>query len=82
MGITKITRNFQVTIPRYIRELVKLREGDRVLFTVDGDKLSLTKADNNIIENTSGIWNTKENGAEYQRRMRSEWKKRKNRLTS
>lgn len=81
MGIAKITRNYQITIPKYIRELIKLKEGDKILFTIDGDKVSLIRTDKNIIENTAGIWaDMKETGAEYQRRIRSGWKRRKKRI--
>jgi AbrB family looped-hinge helix DNA binding protein len=31
-GDSKVTRKFQVTIPRAIRELLKLHSGDRVVF--------------------------------------------------
>ena len=40
LGDSKVTRKFQVTIPRAIRELLKLRSGDRFVFVgVNGQVL-------------------------------------------
>ncbi|MGB9717392.1 MAG: AbrB/MazE/SpoVT family DNA-binding domain-containing protein [Thermoproteota archaeon] len=37
----KVTRNFQVTIPSRIRELLGIKEGDLVKFVLENDKLLL-----------------------------------------
>lgn len=77
MGISKITRNFQVTLPKDIREMRKLREGDKVLFVVEGAHIDLVKLDKNIVRETAGIWSElKETGVEYERRLRRGWHKR------
>ncbi len=77
MGISKITRNFQVTLPKDIREMRKLREGDKVLFVVEGAHIDLVKLDKKIVRETAGIWSElKETGVEYERRLRRGWHKR------
>lgn len=81
MGIAKITRNYQITLPKDIRKIISLKEGDEVMFVVEDDKVLLTKSKEDPILAAAGIWrNMKETGAEYQKRMRSQWKKRQKRL--
>ncbi len=80
MGIAKLTRNFQITLPKDVREIRKLKEGDKVLFTIDGDKINILKLEDDIIEKTAGMWNIKETGIEYKKRLRATWKKRRERL--
>lgn len=78
MGISKITRNYQITLPKYIRELKNLRVGDKVLFVVEGNKIDLLKADKNVIINAAGLWSDlKESGQEYERKIRKGWRKRR-----
>ena len=77
MGISKITRNFQVTLPKDIRELKHLEVGDKVLFVNQGERVDMIKIDKAIIKKAAGLWNTeKETGLEYERRLRKGWNKR------
>jgi AbrB family looped-hinge helix DNA binding protein len=77
MGISKITRNYQVTLPKDVRELKNLKEGDRVIFAIEGDKIDIVKFDKATIRATAGLWKgMKETGVEYQRRLRKGWSKR------
>ncbi len=78
MGISKITRNFQVTLPKDVRELKNFSVGEKVLFVVDGDKVGLVKMDKNIVKEVAGLWTgMKETGMYYEKRLRKEWAKRR-----
>jgi len=44
MEISRISSKGQVTIPKSIRNLLKLKEGDRVAFLEDNGKVVITKA--------------------------------------
>ncbi|ADY55514.1 transcriptional regulator, AbrB family [Syntrophobotulus glycolicus DSM 8271] len=44
MEISRISSKGQVTIPKPIRDLLKLSEGDRVAFLEDNGKVVITKA--------------------------------------
>ncbi|SHI94451.1 AbrB/MazE/SpoVT family DNA-binding domain-containing protein [Desulfosporosinus lacus] len=44
MEISRISSKGQVTIPKTIRDLLKLNEGDRVAFLEDNGKVVITKA--------------------------------------
>ncbi len=77
MGISKITRNCQITIPKDIRKQLNVREGDEVIFTVSDNKAMITKSTRDIIKETAGIWkDMKETGIEYENRIRKGWSKR------
>ena len=40
---SKITRRFQVTLTKEVRERFNLKEGDLILFVVEGDRLLIEK---------------------------------------
>ena len=37
--ISKVTRNYQITIPYEIRQLLNIKEGEYVEFEIEGDKV-------------------------------------------
>lgn len=77
MGISKITRNFQITLPKDIREQKNFKVGDKVLFVVEDKSVELIKMNEGAINDAAGIWGSlKESGVEYEKRMRGKWKKR------
>lgn len=78
MGISKITRNFQVTLPKDVRELKDFKVGEKVLFLVEGNRVDIVKIDKNAVKDAAGLWEgLKETGLEYERRLRKEWGKRR-----
>lgn len=77
MGISKITRNFQVTLPPDVREIKDFHIGDKVLFVMNGGTVEVEKVGRDVIMEAAGIWaGEKETGVQYQRRVRKEWRKR------
>jgi len=44
MEIAKITSKGQITIPKEIREKLNLKEGDKVIFIEEGDKIIIANA--------------------------------------
>ena len=77
MGLSKLTRNFQVTVPKDVREVKRLKEGDRVLFAIDGERVELLKADDDVVLASAGLWrDVKGTGAEYERAVRRSWARR------
>ena len=80
MGIAKVTRNYQVTIPRDVRRIHGISVGDTVLFAIEGDRVDFFKMEREaILKEAAGCWKgrMKESGVEFVRSMRDEWKKRK-----
>ncbi|MFT4892842.1 MAG: antitoxin PrlF [Candidatus Nanohaloarchaea archaeon] len=79
MGVSKITRNFQVTIPEDIRKLKGYKQGDELVFLIDNGEVKLVKKESKIIEETSGIWKDKKVEEKLERSRREEWEERINR---
>lgn len=48
LAIVTVTRNAQVTIPKKIREVLGIREGDRVTIRVEGERVVLEKVTEDI----------------------------------
>ncbi len=81
MGIAKVTRNYQVTIPKDIRRIQDIEVGDTVLFAIEMDKVHFLKLKREeALTSVIGIWKNKGTGAEYVKKIRGEWKKREQRL--
>ena len=78
MGISKITRNFQVTLPKDVREQKQFKVGDKVLFIVEDKSVEIVKMNDSAVRDAAGLWSgIKETGVEYENRMRGQWKKRR-----
>ena len=45
IGLTKISQNFQTRIPRNVAEILKVKEGDRILWVKDGQRIYVRKAE-------------------------------------
>ena len=56
MAVSKVTRNYQVTVPREIRELAGIKEGDTLLFTVEGEDVILKKVNKELLGKAFGLW--------------------------
>jgi antitoxin PrlF len=48
MESSKVTRKGQVTIPVQVRRRLGLREGDRVAFVEEGDRVVLIRTENDV----------------------------------
>ena len=57
MITSKITSKAQTTIPQPVRAALHLREGDELVYTIDGDRVILTKASRQPIEDPFGTFN-------------------------
>lgn len=57
MGSTSITRKGQLTIPARIRELLGLRQGDRVDFIKSDDRVVIQRGESTVAK-TAGIVKT------------------------
>ena len=82
MGVACVTRNYQVTIPKDVRELKGIRIGDRVVFSIEGDKIEVFKLKKETAEDAFGSWKGEIKGSSrgYVRKLREEWKARGKRL--
>lgn len=81
MGIAIVTRNFQLTVPKDVREVQGIKIGDKVIFSIEGSKVEISKFKNNVVEDAFGAWKGKvEPGSNYVKKIRSDWKIRSEKL--
>lgn len=79
MDATKITRNYQITIPADVRNAKKLKIGDRVKFTIRDGKVEIEKISKDAILACAGIWKKiKGSSVDYVRKLRKEWDRNAN----
>lgn len=76
MGVTTVSRNNQITLPRDIRELLEIQEGDRLILRTEGGKILIEKTEKSPVEDSFGIWRRGLTGKEYTRKIRVEWQQR------
>lgn len=43
MGITKVTRNYQITIPAEVRKALGIKEGELLEVNLEGDKIVIQR---------------------------------------
>ena len=82
MSLTKVTRNYQITVPRDIREQANIKEGDKLVITMENDEIKLKKFDEDIFKKAFGSWKDAgiKDSVEYVKKIRKEWEKRAKRL--
>lgn len=75
VSVASITTKGQITIPKEIRDALNLKEGNRVIFIIEGDKVVIRKVSS---EKLSEIllrhkpWY--ETGLDFQKKVREEWR--------
>ncbi len=81
MGITKVTRNYQITLPADVREILDIKVGDKIIILPEKNGAVIKKIRKDAIERAFGAWGTsKESGVEYVRKIRDEHERRLKRL--
>ena len=55
MTVAKLTSKGQLTIPKIVREKLKLHTGDRVVFILQGDSEALLKAQTKSVDEVYGM---------------------------
>lgn len=82
MGVSSVTRNYQVTIPKDVREVKGIKVGDKIVFSIEGDRIEMFKLKRETAEKAFGSWKglVKGSSAGYVRKIRKGWKVRNRRL--
>ena len=77
MAVSKVTRNYQVTVPREVRELANINVGDTILFIKEGEEVMLRRIDKDLLSKAFGLWKRAEEKTPLVNRLlRGELKKR------
>jgi AbrB family looped-hinge helix DNA binding protein len=77
VSVGTVTSKGQVTIPKKIREMLGVVEGDKLIFLVEGDRVLMRKVTSERLSDVLSrqkLW--PEAGFEFQKRLREEWRRR------
>lgn len=80
MGIAKVTRNYQITLPKDARRLFNIEIGDTLLVSPREKEMVIKKLDENPVDASCGIWKSVKDSVKYVREGRAEYEKRAKRL--
>lgn len=81
MGITKVTRNYQITLPSDVRETLGIKIGDKIIILSEKNEAVIKKVSRDALERAFGAWGpSKESGVTYVRKIRGEEERRLKRL--
>ena len=82
MSMTKVTRNYQITVPRDIREQAKIAEGDKLVITMENGEIKIKKFDEDSFKKAFGIWKDAgiKDSVKYVKDLRKEWEHRAKRI--
>jgi AbrB family looped-hinge helix DNA binding protein len=74
VGVSPVSEKGQVTIPKEIRETLKLKKGDRVVFLDRDSQIIIRKAKTERLSDTLQNQKPWETGAlDLQKKLREEW---------
>lgn len=73
-GATTVTQKGQVTIPKAVRDRLRITRGDRIVFELRGSEVVLRPNSGSVVDilKRSGPWGV--DPVRYQRDLRKEWK--------
>ena len=82
MSMTKVTRNYQITVPRDVREMANIKEGDKLVITMENGEIKMKKFDEDVFKRAFGSWKNAgiKDSVKYVRDIRKEWEHRSKRL--
>ncbi len=81
MGMTKVTRNYQITLPKDAREIAGIKIGDTILVDADKDGLRVRKMSaRSAILDSAGIFSSVSDSVAYVRKLRDAAEERRKRL--
>ena len=72
-----VTRNFQITLPKSIRDYVGIEIGDSIIIEAKDKEIILKKADKEPIESAFGRWRWCKDSITFVDNLRSTWDERK-----
>ncbi len=72
-----VTRNFQITLPKSIRDYTGIEIGDSVIIEAKNNEITLKKVEKEPIESAFGRWRWCKDSIGFVDNLRSTWDERK-----
>ena len=77
MSTVVVTRNYQITLPKDVREELGISIGDKMVSDIDENGfIRIKKLDKSPVDAAFGMWKgMKKTGVEFQNRLRKGWER-------
>lgn len=80
MATTTVTRNYQITLPKEVREIENIHIGDKLFVSLSDEVIELRKFSRERLKAAFGAWKTREDSVKTIRYLRGESEGRMKRL--
>ena len=80
MTTTTVTRNYQITLPKDVREIGNIHICDKIIVDMKDNVIELRKFSKEQMRSCFGAWKTKEDSVKFVRKIRDEEERRLKRL--
>ena len=75
MGTVVVTRNYQITLPKDIREITGIEIGEKMVTEVVEKGILIKKLNKSPVDRAFGIWKTKDSGIKFVDKIRKDWRR-------
>lgn len=80
MATAIVTRNYQITLPKDVRDIERIKIGDKLIIEAKDESIELRKFTRERLLTFFGVWKTKEDSVKFVRKLRDEGEQRLRRL--
>ncbi len=75
MGTVVVTRNYQITLPKDVREDIGIEIGEKMITKVIDEGILIKRLNKSPVDRAFGIWKDKTPGTVFVDKLRKDWRR-------
>ena len=75
MGTVVITRNYQITLPKDIRDITGIEVGEKMITEVTNEGILIKRLKKSPVDRAFGIWKIKTSSVKFVEKLRKDWRR-------
>ena len=75
MGTVVVTRNYQITLPKDVREDIGIEIGEKMITKVIDEGILIKRLNKSPVDRDLGIWKDKTPGTVFVDKLRKDWRR-------
>ncbi len=75
MGTVVVTRNYQITLSKDIRDITGIEIGEKMVTEATNDGILIRRLKKSPVDKAFGIWKTKISGIKFVDKVRKDWRR-------
>ena len=75
MGTVVVTRNYQITLPKDVRDDTGIEIGEKIFTKVTDEGILIKKLNKSPVDRAFGIWKDKTPGTAFVDKLRKDWRR-------